>query len=261
MRYAILADIHGNLHALQAVLNAVRTEHIDAYLVAGDLVGYGPFPNECVEAVAALNPVCVAGNHDLIALGSMSEERCIQIAQQSLRWTRETLRDDTRQYLASLPRRAEAAGGVIVAHGSLDDPEEYTTRPEQVAWQLKRIVDDGASVIILGHTHRPAAYDVHGRQRRGSTLRFAPGQPTLFNPGAVGQSREFSVWARFGILDTDRGEWRFGVAHYDVAACRDALRREGLSLRGCHLPPSIFRATGRLARRVVQSANWRTQSR
>ena len=71
MRYAVLADIHGNLHALDAALAALKDAEVDGYLVAGDLVGYGPFPNECVERVAELDAACVAGNHDLIVLGQL----------------------------------------------------------------------------------------------------------------------------------------------------------------------------------------------
>ena len=88
MRYGVLADIHGNLHALRAALGALGREGVDRYLIAGDLVGYGPNPNECVELVAGLDAVCVAGNHDLIALDRLSDERCPELARQSLRWTR-----------------------------------------------------------------------------------------------------------------------------------------------------------------------------
>src|SRR6059036_2321500 len=112
MRYAVLSDIHGNLAELEAALAYFRRVGVDGYLCAGDLVGYGPEPNECVTAVASLDAVCVAGNHDLIALGELSKERCIPLARRSLEWTRKALRGDVREYLAGLPRRARAEGGV-----------------------------------------------------------------------------------------------------------------------------------------------------
>src|SRR5919197_1277514 len=117
MRYGVLADIHGNLHALQAALEELRRCDVDGWLVAGDLVGYGPHPNECVELVAGLGGTCIAGNHDLIA-----------------------------------------PGGVAVAHGSIDDPQDYTVTPPQARAQLARLDADGARVLVLGHTHRPWAF-------------------------------------------------------------------------------------------------------
>ena len=150
MRYGVLADIHGNLHALRAALSALGREGVDRYLIAGDLVGYGPNPNECVELVAGLDAVCVAGNHDLIALDRLSDERCPELARRSLRWTRTVLTDETRAFLASLPLRATAPGGIVMAHGSLDDPQEYTRRPQQAVPQLTSLSQDGG-----GRAHSP----------------------------------------------------------------------------------------------------------
>jgi predicted phosphodiesterase len=156
VRYGVLADIHGNLHALRAVLSALGREGVDRYLIAGDLVGYGPHPNECVELVAGLDAVCIAGNHDLIALGRLSDDRCPELARRSLRWTRGVLADDARHFLNSLPLRATAPGGIVMAHGSLDDPQEYTRKPRQAAAQLSRLSQNGwdAHILLLGHTHR-----------------------------------------------------------------------------------------------------------
>src|SRR5215210_662314 len=125
MRYGVLADVHGNLPALRAAVAELASRGVDRYLVAGDLVGYGANPNECVELVAGLEPACVVGNHELMLLGRISEERCVPLGRESLRWTREVLRDDVREYLAELPVRLAVEGRVMVAHGSLDDPQEY----------------------------------------------------------------------------------------------------------------------------------------
>src|SRR5215208_6143592 len=115
MRYGVISDVHGNL----AALAELRGLSVDAYACAGDLVGYGPQPNECVDAVRRLGAASVAGNHDLIAVGALSEDRCERLARNSLRWTREALDADTRTFLAGLPRRLALPGGVVVAHGSL----------------------------------------------------------------------------------------------------------------------------------------------
>jgi len=251
VRYAVLADIHANLHALDAVLEAVRSEGVDGYLVAGDLVGYGPFPNECVERVAGLDAACVAGNHDLIVLGQLSDDRCIPLAKTSLAWTRDVLRDDARSYLEGLPRSVDI-GPVVIAHGSLDDPQEYTRTPEQAIAQLVQLEREHleARTLIVGHTHRPWACDETGREpeRRGALA--LSNERLLLNPGAVGQSREFRVRARYLLLDLDRGVAEFRAVGYDTRACREALRGRGLSPSSNHLRPTVRGAVRRVRRAI-----------
>jgi predicted phosphodiesterase len=250
VRYGLLADIHGNLDALRAVLRALDRVGIDRYLVAGDLVGYGPFPNECVATVAELDAVCVAGNHDLIALGRLSDGRCIELARRSLAWTRNVLRPDVREFLAALPLRAAAPGAVIVAHGSFDDPQEYTTTKRQARAQLRQL-EEGADgrLLVLGHTHRPLAFARDAGWLRTRDVTPLPrGEAVLLNPGAVGQSRELLARARFAVIDLEAERASFTAIRYDVDACRTALRRAGLSERSCHLRPSAPRAGARAVR-------------
>jgi predicted phosphodiesterase len=248
LRYGVLADVHANAHALDAVVGELERRCVDGYLCAGDLVGYGPFPNECVRTVAELSAVCVAGNHDLIALGRLSDNRCIQMARDSLAWTRDVLTDESICFLASLPLRADAPGGVVVAHGSLHDPQEYTARPEQARAQLQQLRDghrDGR-VLVLGHTHRPWAFTgTSGTIRIAATVRIPRTDALLLNPGAVGQSRELRVRARCAVLDLDSATAVFIDVPYDLRACRRALRHAGLARRSYHLRPSLLRASAR----------------
>ena len=258
MRYGVLADIHANLPALQVAIAALRERNPDGWLVAGDLVGYGAQPNECIEAVASLDPLCVAGNHDLIALGELSEERCIELARVSLRWTRAALSADSRGWLTALPRRVEAPGGVVMAHGSLDDPEEYTVTRGQALPQLDRIEREGRHVLVLGHTHRPWAFSRStGPRGRRLPLRLPAGEGTLLNPGAVGQSRELRVRARALLIDTSAGVAEFLALPYDVGAAQAAMRHAGLSERGVQLRPS---APG-MVRRALRGALERVLAR
>lgn len=258
MRIAVISDVHANLPALEAVLDALAREGIDRYACAGDVVGYGPFPNECVEAIAALKPVWVAGNHDLMALGLLGSERCIPLAQQTMAWTREVLEPPARAVLRSLPLRAEVTDGVVVAHGSVDDPEEYVRTPEQAARALARLNRGGETppVLLLGHTHLAWAWSRRlGGQRQDPGGVVPLGESVVLNPGAVGQSRERRVLARFAVLDLDRGEARFHGVAYDDARCRAELRRQGLPERAHHLPPSRRRrvrdATVQRGRRLL----------
>jgi|SRR5215208_3047219 len=253
MRYAVLADIHANVHALEAVLESATRIGVDGYLIAGDIVGYGPFPNECIERVAALGATCVVGNHDLIVLGLLTDDRCIPLAQKSLAWTRDVLQDDARAYLASLPQRIER-DGIVITHGSLDDPSEYTTRRDQAARQLARLAGEHptAQVLVVGHTHRPWACDEAGQVQRPGRDRAIRLTPTrvLLNPGAVGQSRQLLARARFLVLDLEEQRGWFRAVPYDIEACRDALRARGLSSRAPHLRPSASGAGRRIIGRV-----------
>jgi predicted phosphodiesterase len=249
MRYGVIADVHANLHALEAALAFLSAQDVDGYLCAGDLVGYGPFPNECVRRVLELPGRCVAGNHDLIALDRLSDERCAPLARASLRWTRTVLDPRARALLAGLPLGV-TEGAVAVRHGSVADPRQYVVTREQALACLRHLgrVAPGVEILVLGHTHRPMAVDA----RRGSLLRHStgtvsltPGEPTLLNPGAVGQSRSRDAAARVMVLDLAAHVASFHALPYDVAGCRGALRERGLPPESCHVPRSRWdEATG-----------------
>ena len=254
MRLAILADVHANLPALDAMLPLLERERPDRWIVAGDLVGYGPHPDECVARVLELDPVCVAGNHDLIALGRLSTARCIPLARESLEWTAATISARTRELLGALPLTAEV-GNIVVTHGSLDDPEEYVRDADAAARQLALLAErhPGAEMLVLGHTHRPMAAGERSGLLEPATVRMED-ERHLLNPGSVGQSRAKLPVARALVLDLDAREARFLQSDYDVEATAAALKARGLDPLSCHLPPAPFPGAYRLrriARRVL----------
>jgi putative phosphoesterase len=227
----VLADIHGNLHALETVLAALERAGVDRYLCAGDVVGYGPRPNECVERVAGLEPsaVVVAGNHDLMAIGRLPAEGLGPLPARTLEWTARVLSDDARAWLEGLPLVASVEG-LVVAHGSPSDPTEYV-RDCSVLSQL----EPGARGLILGHTHQPLWCEADGRW--------------LLNPGSVGQAREARPVARAAVLDAETGAAEFLALDYDVAATKRELRAAGLPEAACHLAPG---RAARLRRRAAE---------
>jgi predicted phosphodiesterase len=242
MRYGVIADVHANLHALDAALAFLASQEVDEYLCAGDLVGYGPFPNECVRRVRDLGGLCVAGNHDLIVLDRLSDERCVPLAQASLRWTRAMLDTEARAFLADLPlgRRERR---IALHHGSVADPQEYVLTEAQAVACLRDGERGwpGTEIVIVGHTHRPMAVgERSGWLLRGSTgaVTLAQAERTLLNPGAVGQSRSRDARARVMVLDLGTRVATFHALAYDVAGCREALRERGLPPESCHVPPS-----------------------
>jgi predicted phosphodiesterase len=247
MRYGVISDVHANLHALDAALDFLSSQDVDRYLCAGDLVGYGPLPNECVRRVRDLGGPCVAGNHDLIVLDRLSDERCIPLARASLRWTRTVLDQQARAFLESLPLR-ETTPEVALSHGSLLDPQAYVVTEAQARASLNDVgrVAPGASIVILGHTHRPLAVGLwSGVLLHGPTgsVSLPPGEAVVLNPGAVGQSRSADPRARVMVLDTATRVAAFHAVSYDVEDCRRALAERGLPPTSCHLMPSRWEGT------------------
>jgi len=264
MRYGVVADIHANLHALRAALARLRREGVDAWLCAGDVVGYGPHPNECVETIADLGCVCVAGNHELLVEWRLDERTVGRLARETIGWTRAVLRDDCRAYLAALPLVATAPG-IVMTHGSLRSPAEYVRRDGEAAQQLGLLAREhpAARVLVLGHTHEPW---VHG-ERAGTLARgpagavaLAPGDRYLLNPGAVGQSRErarapSALCMTLDLdLDLEPAGVRLLAERYDVRASRAALRRHGLAPDAIHIRPGALAAARRRGRRVLRSS-------
>jgi len=264
VRYGLLSDIHANLPALTAAVRCLTGQGVDRWLCAGDVIGYGPQPNECVAELAALDPVCVAGNHELVALGELSAQRCSRRARESLDWTRAALSPDSRAYLAALPRAVELPG-LVMAHGSLSDPEEYVRSDAQAEAQLARLASahPSAGVLVLGHTHRAWLYrqgpgDQPERSVDGSA-RLPAGARYLVNPGSVGQSRqrERQPLARFALLEfAEAGPAvkpvgvRFFAVDYDHRAVRGALRGKRLPPDSMHVRPGTLATAARRLRRA-----------
>jgi predicted phosphodiesterase len=251
MRVGILADVHANLPALDAALSALRSHGIERLACAGDLVGYGPHPNECVSVLAEAGAVCVAGNHDLIALGRLADDGCVPVARQSLAWTAHQLTDESRGFLARLPLAATVAERIVLAHGALGDPVAKVRGP-QVPGQVAALTREhpAARLLVLGHTHEPAGWDAGGRPipHRAGTVSLPLGRAVL-NPGAVGQTRsrwlrEPRVLARALVVDLDRDTATWVASPYPPASVRAALRRAGLPPRTYRMAAPLRRAVG-----------------
>jgi len=218
VRWAVLSDVHGNLPALQAVLDRAERARVDGLLCAGDVVGYGPQPDACADLVRRSGAVCVAGNHELLVLGRLGGERSSRRARASAAWTRRVLNDETRAWLRTLPPRARV-DGVTVAHGSLDDVEEYVTSAARADQQLAL-----APQLVLGHTHRPWLH-VGGRAAPtgNGPVELPQDQPFLLNPGSVGEPRDGTRHARFAVLDLGARTVEHMDVPFDVTAARAAV--------------------------------------
>jgi diadenosine tetraphosphatase ApaH/serine/threonine PP2A family protein phosphatase len=262
-RWALLADVHGNLEALEAVLAHLRGWPGAQLVSAGDLVGYGADPEACIELVRARDAVCVAGNHEAMVLGELGFDRCVHAGIRAALWTRRALSADARAWLAGLPRTREAPGGLMVCHGCLEDPEFYVSTPAHAESALARLAREhrGARVLVCGHTHRPMLH-VAGAPRPvpvGVALAVPRGARCLVNPGAVGQSRDGRPLARYARYDDDLGTVTFFELAYDDQRTCEKLRRAGLVARVAFRPPRgmrrhLERLRNRWARWAVRRA-------
>lgn len=243
MRIGVLSDVHANLPALRAVLDELARRDVQRLLVAGDLVGYGGQPDECVALLAEAGAECVLGNHDLFVLDRLPADRFPAYARQSADVHRSILSADARSFLESLPTTLRT-GRIVMTHGSLDSPEEYVLRESRARELLARLPEEapGADVLVLGHTHQPwlvdAATGTIPARRASAPSRAA----RLLNPGSVGQSRqrERRPLARCAILDDGTGGVQFLRVPFDVDASLAALHRHGLPDRCLHAPPPAW---------------------
>lgn len=255
MRVGLLSDVHANLAALRAVLRRLEDRGVERLLVAGDLVGYGAHPNECVELLASAGAECVAGNHDLFVLDRLPPTRFPPLARRSADLTRAMLSADVRAFLEALPVRLHVER-VLMTHGSLDSPEEYVVDRGRAVELLRRLPAEapGSDTLVLGHTHRQWCVDADRGVLRARGRIPLHGTAHLLNPGSVGQSRqrERRPGARFAVYDSSTPSVDFERVDYDVDASRRALRDLRLPDRCLHAPPRAGRRLLRVARRVLR---------
>lgn len=226
MRYAVLSDIHSNFSALQACLRTAADSTVTRYLCLGDIVGYGPSPNECCELLRSLPGVCIRGNHDEAVVQPGKELWFTPAARACVAWTREVLTAENMAFLESLPPEGVVEGAAI-CHGSLPNPDLYTTTPEEAMLSFREL--DGA-LAFFGHTHYAEWFRYLGgdlppseeTRPRGGFLRLGVEGKHLVNPGAVGQPRDGNPQASFAIWDTAAQTVEIVRVDYDVA---DTQRR------------------------------------
>ncbi len=230
MRACVISDIHGNLHALEAVLEAVVAEAPDEIWCLGDLVGYGPRPNECCRLVSSRADVCLVGNHDLAVLGRLDLDEFSEDAAASARWTASVLEADAHELLESLAPSA-AREGVGLYHGSPRDPVwEYVLSAEVAAASLLSAPE---SVVLVGHSHVALAFSLESGTLSGDVAPAGTeidlrAERCLLNPGSVGQPRDGDARAAYVMLDLDARWGLFRRVEYDVERTQEEIRAAGL---------------------------------
>lgn len=233
MQVAIVSDIHANLAAFEAVI--ADLQGVDEVWCLGDIVGYGPDPNECVALLRSQKHICIAGNHDWAAIGRISTADFNPDAAAAIDWTSARLTPDSRRYLESLPLKLEKYD-ITLAHGSPRDPIwEYIVFPNVAQANLN---DFATEACFVGHTHIPVIYSCEDTGRACISIEpsydapFALGNGRqIINPGSVGQSRDGIPDARYILLDLDQRTVLYRRVAYDIGRTQREMQQANLPTR------------------------------
>lgn len=234
MRHAIIGDVHANLAAFEAVLEDMEARGgFDELWCLGDLVGYGPDPHACIELLRRYRHICVAGNHDLAAVGRIDASDFNREAALACEWTTRQLSGEDVDYLQGLPLRLER-GDFTLVHGSPRQPVwEYLT---SAAAAHDNFPYFGTDYCLVGHSHIPLVFRqggdgrCYGEQTHSEISLPTKGQRLIVNPGAVGQPRDGDPRAAYAVYHSDsRIVYNYRVT-YDVTATQKRMMENKLPL-------------------------------
>ncbi|MDH7490680.1 MAG: metallophosphoesterase family protein [Anaerolineae bacterium] len=234
MRCLIVSDIHGNLAAFDAVLEAAQG--YDQVWCLGDIVGYGPDPHECIQRLQSLPFVAVAGNHDWAVANRLDLDEFNADAQQAAMWTYEQLSPAERDFLAQLPERL-VIGQFTLVHGSPRYPVwEYILQPSVARANFTHF---DTPYCLVGHTHVPLIFALTEDGSRCRTYAPRPDGPLaladaprmIINPGSVGQPRDGIPLAAYAILDTDALTLAFHRQPYPIEETQRKMDERALPRR------------------------------
>lgn len=230
MRVLVITDIHANLIALEAVLEDAG--ELDAVWCLGDVVGYGPNPNECINLLQKQpNLICLLGNHDAAAINLININTFNMEARLSVSWTQEALSQESITFLKQRPQ-IEVAENVTLVHGSPRQPVfEYLLDTRAATKNFKLFETD---YCFVGHTHLPVMFTLRGDDyaarlkvpTSGETTQLSP--RAILNPGSVGQPRDRNPQAAYAIFDPQALTWLPGRVSYDIEATQQLMRRNNL---------------------------------
>lgn len=203
MTYSIISDVHGNIESLQRALALIPDD--DAVLCLGDIVGYGPNPNECVRRIRDRAQAAVLGNHDLAALENFGVEYFNEAARAAIAWTQGVLDEESREWLNGLSYELRYPDFLLV-HGAPVDYFEYIL-DKRAASKAFSLTD--APLVFIGHTHiaeyweqEPDGTVNHRHMQQGGELKLTEGRRYIIDVGSVGQPRDLNPEASFVRYDS-----------------------------------------------------------
>ncbi len=232
MRYGIVSDVHGNIEALEAVMDHLAGENIDAYAFLGDAVGYGPDPDAVCTLLREKVSFAVVGNHDAAVAGRMDFSGYYDAARHAIVWCQKELSSDNMEWLRTLPY-TQQDGHVGFCHGAPLAPElfDYLMLAEEVM-EMEDGVDDLNSVTFIGHSHLTLAFEIDDTRvtpLNQTVIECDPQAKYIITAGSVGQPRDRNPDACCGIYDSDERRFVFRRVDYDRRLTRQKILEAGLA--------------------------------
>lgn len=236
MRYGIVSDIHGNVEAFDVALGLLASE--DSMWCLGDIVGYGPNPNECVSRVRARAAAAVMGNHDLAAIDNFGIEWFNSAAAEAIRWTQGVLSKENSAWLNTLGYELRL-GDCLLVHGA-PKPDYFDYILDKDAARRAFEATD-ARLIFIGHTHIAELYSLapdgsigHRNFQYGGSAELDPSARYIFNVGSVGQPRDLNPEASLGFYDDERHTVEIVRFEYPISTVQEKIEC-------AHLPEVLAR--------------------
>ena len=229
MRYGVVTDVHSNIDALDVVLGSLRDD--DALLCLGDIVGYGPNPNECVQRIRARATATVLGNHDVAAIDNFGLAYFNPAAREAMKWTQMVLTPENLAWLDSLGYEFRMPEFLLV-HGA---PVNYFEYVLDKAAAARAFAATDAPLIFIGHTHIAEVYSCapdgtieHAHLQQGGEIPLREGFRYLINVGSVGQPRDLNPHASFGVYDSAARTVTINRVAYPIATVQEKIVAAGL---------------------------------
>ncbi len=228
MKYAIIADIHANLEALQAVLQDMKQQGCTHAACLGDVVGYNASPKECLDIIRSMNIPCVKGNHDEYCSSDTPLDGLNPKAVEVVEWTRRQLTEEDRQWLRNL-KNVENVDSFIIVHATLDVPQRWGYVFDKMA-AAASFTYQNAPICFFGHTHIPVAFVRDTMVRGGTYTKFKveKGKQYFVNPGSVGQPRDNNPKAAYAAYDMDSQTIELRRVDYDIPRAMGKIKAAGL---------------------------------
>jgi len=231
MRYAVIADIHANLEALEVVLNDAKAQQCTHYCCVGDVVGYNANPKECLDIVRSMGMPVVKGNHDEYCSTEENLEGFNPHAAEAVSWTRKQLNPDDRKWLREF-KYIRLVASFTMVHATLDGPQRWGYVFDRLA-AAASFTYQNTAVCFFGHTHVPLAF-VRDSVVRGGTyskFRVEPGKKYFVNVGAVGQPRDGNPKAGYVVYDLNESTIELRRLDYDIPKAQKKIMEAGLPQR------------------------------
>lgn len=233
MRYAVISDIHGNVEALEAVLDDIEKRSIDSIVCLGDIVGYYPDPERCVDLIKEKSALCVAGNHDYAAIGKIDTENFTYYAFAAMEWTKQNISENAKKFLSTLPLTIEK-DNMFFTHSSPSNPQDWAyVFPDSEDSVFEAFSSLVYHINFIGHTHWPSIM-IQEKDRiilySDHRVILSDENNYLINVGSVGQPRDFDCRSCYAVLDSETKELSLNRVSYDYTVTQKKITDNNLPL-------------------------------